>query len=133
MSTEELMTYAESHGHRIYYTDLQENKAMALGIGCGHIVLSKTLAGREEKEITAHELGHCEYGGTYNRYSPYELSSRAERRANRWAYYKLVPPREIRAAFRKGIVEPWDLAEQFDVSCQFMSEAMKYYKSVGVI
>lgn len=133
MSTDELLTYAESRGHVVYYTDLQEIKAITLDDGNGCIGLSKALYGIEEKEIAAHELGHCEYGGTYNRYSPYDISAKAERRADKWAYYRLVPPGEIRAAFNDGVIEFWELAERFDVSCRFMGEALAYYRSVGVI
>lgn len=133
MSTEELMTYAESRGHRIFYTELRNIKAITLDDGNSYIALSKSLHGIEEKEIAAHELGHCEYGGTYNRYSPFSISAKAERRAKKWAFYRLVPPRDIRAAFTEGVVECWDLAERFDVSCAFMREALEYYKSVGII
>jgi Zn-dependent peptidase ImmA (M78 family) len=112
---------------------MKANKGMTLDIGDGHVVISKALMGREEKETVAHELGHCEYGGTYDRYSPYEISSRAEKQASKWAIYRLVPPGEIRAAFKKGVIEPWELAEMFDVSDMFMTKALEYYKLVGVL
>ena len=31
----------------------------------------------------AHELGHCEYGGFYNRYSQFDIRAKAERRADK--------------------------------------------------
>ncbi len=133
MSTDELLLYAEKRGHSIIYIPLRENKAITLNEGRSYIALSSKMTGIEEKEVVAHELGHCEYGGTYSRRSPYELSSRAERRANKWAYYRLMPPGEIRAAFKEGTTQAWELAERFDVSDAFMCEALDYYKSVGVI
>ncbi len=133
MSTEELMSYAEARGHKVIYLNLQATQAITMNDGGSFIALSNKLMGVEEKEVAAHELGHCEYGGTYNRCSPYEISSRAERRAEKWAYYRLVPPGEIRAAFGEGIIEFWELAERFDVSCRFMGEALAYYRSVGVL
>lgn len=133
MSTEELMNYAEGCGHHIVFIPIQKTKAITLEYGGSFVAVSNTLRGTEEKEIVAHELGHCEYGGTYTRCSPFEITEKAEKRADKWAFYKLVPPGDVRAAFRRGIIEPWDLAEQFDVSCQFMCEAMEYYKAVGVI
>jgi len=133
MSTEELMSYAESRGHRIHYINLREIKAITLESDGTHIALSKALHGVEEKEIVAHELGHCEYGGTYNRFSPYDISAKAERRADKWAYLKLVPPGELRAAFRAGIVEAWELAERFEVTDELMVKALEYYMEVGVL
>jgi len=38
----------------------------------------------------AHELGHCECGAFYNRYSPFDLVGKHERRADCWA--KKTPP-----------------------------------------
>ena len=133
MSTEELMTIAETHGHRVYYMNLRGIKAITLESSGTHIALSKSLHGVEEKEIAAHELGHCEYGGTYNRYSPFEVSVKAERRADKWAYFKLVPPGELREAFRMGFVEVWELAERFEVSDEYMAKVLEYYESAGVI
>ena len=134
MSNEALLNYAEALGDEIVYYPLKNYKAITFDEQdkC-HIALAKNLGRQEEKEIVAHELGHCEYGGTYSRISPFDITEKAEKRANKWAFYRLVPPGDVRAAFRKGIIEPWDLAEQFDVSCQFMCEAMEYYKAVGVI
>ena len=133
MSTEELMAYAEMRGHRVYYLNLREIKAITLESVGTHIALSKDIHGSEEKEIAAHELGHCEYGGTYNRYSPFEISAKAERRADKWAYHKLVPPGELRAAFKAGIVEAWELAERFEVSDAYMAKVLEYYRGVGVL
>lgn len=133
MSTDELLSFAESHGHMVYYMNLLDVKAVTLDDDGSFIALSRALHGAEEKEIAAHELGHCEYGGTYNRYSPFEVSAKAERRADKWAYHKLVPPGELRATFKAGIVEVWELAERFDVSDEFMAKALEYYRGVGVV
>lgn len=106
---------------------------MTLDYDGSFIALSKALHGVEEKEIAAHELGHCEYCGTYNRYSPFDISAKAERRADKWAYHKLVPPGELREAFKMGVVEAWELAERFEVSDEFMVRALEYYRGVGVL
>lgn len=133
MSTEELMSFAERRGYWIHYIDLREIKAITLD-SCGkHIALSKDIHGTEEKEIAAHELGHCEYGGFYNRYSAYEVKAKAEYRADKWAYRKLVPVRAVRRAIKKGVQTPWELAEMFDVSCEYMGKVLEHYRAVGLI
>ena len=133
MSTDELLLYAESRGHTVIHIYMKDAKAISLELGRNFIALDKSLSDREEKELAAHELGHCEYGGTYNRHSPYEVRAKAERRADKWAYLKLVPPGELREAFRMGVVEAWELAERFEVSDEFMVKALEYYRGVGVV
>ena len=86
----------------------------------------------QEKEALAHELGHCEYGGFYNRYSKYDIRAKAERRADKWAFARLVPYGRLMQAVRHGVTEVWDLAELFDVSCEFMQRAIAYYKTAIV-
>lgn len=39
----------------------------------------------DEKYKLSHELGHCECGAFYNRYSPFDLIGKHERRADKWA------------------------------------------------
>jgi Zn-dependent peptidase ImmA (M78 family) len=133
MSTEELLSFAENHGRMIYYMNLKDVKAVTLDYDGSFIALSKALHGVEEKEIAAHELGHCEYGGTYKRRSPFEISAKAERRADKWAYHKLVPPGELREAFKMGVVEAWELAERFEVSDEYIHKALMYYREIGLI
>ena len=134
MTYEALLNFATSHGHDVLYMNLTENKAVTIEEDNRfHITLAKNLSRIEEIELTAHELGHCEYGGTYCRRSKYSLKAKAEYRANKWAYYTLTPPDAITAYVCNGIVTPWDLAEQFDVSYEFMSKALEYYKTVNMI
>ena len=134
MSNETLIEFAESRGHDIQFLNLTENKAITIEEDNHfHITLAKNLSRTEEKELAAHELGHCEYGGTYCRHSKYCLKAKAEYRANKWAYYQLVSPDEITECVRKGIVTPWEMAEYFDVSTEFMSKVLGYYQMVGVV
>ncbi len=133
MSNEALFDYAETKGHEVLYMNLNENKAVTIEEGRFSIVLANGLTRTEEKELVAHELGHCEYGGTYCRSSKYNVKAKAEYRANKWAYYQLVSPDEITECVRKGIVTPWELAEHFEVSDEFISRVLEYYQMVGVI
>ena len=133
MSNESLFEYASSRGHEIQFLNLTENKAVTIENGRFYITLAKNLSRTEEKELAAHELGHCEYGGTYCRSSKYCTKARAEYRANKWAYYQLVPPDEITECVHNGIVTPWELAEYFEVSCEFMCKALGYYRMIDIL
>lgn len=81
----------------------------------------------------AHELGHCETGAFYNRYSPYDEIGRHEYRADKWAVYELIPFDELVEALEKGYDEAWQLAEYFDVSEDFIDRAFYIYKAKGLL
>ena len=84
----------------------------------------------EERELLAHELGHCETGSFYNRYSHLDVRRKHENRADRWAIKKLIPEDELKKAVGSGVVETWELAEYFSVTEPFMIKAILYYKEI---
>ena len=133
MTNKALLGYAETHGYEVDYIPMAESSAFTIERNGFHVVLSNRLTGQREKEIMAHELGHCAYGGTYNLYTPYETKARVEYRADKWALYRLVPPGELRVALKDEDSSLWSLAEQFDVSCKFMKNTLDYYKLIGII
>lgn len=133
LTNESLLVLAEQRGHEVIYAQLENNSSFAVEFDRCLIVVSKHLTRIKEKELLAHELGHCENGGFYNRHSRYDIRAKAERRADKWAYYKLVPPGKVQHAMNHGAHETWELAEMFDVSCEYMHKALEYYKSVMAI
>lgn len=84
----------------------------------------------EERVMLAHELGHCVRGAFYNRYSAVDCKSRHERRANVWAYRKLVSEDELHEAVMRGNVEIWQLAEYFDLPQNLMEQIVNYYEGI---
>lgn len=81
----------------------------------------------DERVKLAHELGHCLYGGFYNRYSRCDIIEKHERAADKWAIKKLIPKDELEAAFQKGYTEVWELADYFDVTEDFVRKAAREY------
>jgi len=81
----------------------------------------------EKKTRLAHELGHCTQGACYNRWSNFDLISRHEYRADRWACEKLLPKSEMEAAMEQGYCEVWQLAEYFDVTEELVRKACWIY------
>lgn len=130
MTNMELLHIADQKGHSVRYENLPKIQSLSLEAGCCYIGIDKHLSGTQEKEHLAHELGHCEYGGFYNRHSKYDIRAKAERRADKWAFSRLVPYGQLMQAVRNGVTEVWELAELFDVSCEFMHRAIKYYETV---
>ena len=81
-----------------------------------------------EKVVLAHELGHCETGSFYNRYAACDVRKRHENRADKWSFSKLVSKEELEEAVSAGFTEIWQLAEYFDVPCEYMAKACHWYK-----
>ena len=133
VTNDDLYGIAERRGHVVICESLTETPSLSLQTNkrC-YIAIDQRLNVQQEREALAHELGHCEYGGFYNRYSKYDIRAKAERRADKWAFAKLVPYGQLMQAVRHGVTEVWDLAELFDVSCEFMQRAIAHYKTVIV-
>ena len=133
VTNDDLYGIAERRGHVVVCESLTETPSLSLQTNkrC-YIAIDQRLNVQQEREALAHELGHCEYGGFYNRYSKYDIRAKAERRADKWAFAKLVPYGQLMQAVRHGVTEVWDLAELFDVSCEFMQRAIAYYKTAIV-
>lgn len=123
----DLYEYAEENDIEVYVCPLGlEGCSMEIG---GKCYIGIDYYAPHEDEILAHELGHCLYGGFYNRYSPYDVKAKAERRADKWAFRKLCPLSYLRQA--KG--ELWDIAEELNVSIGFLTEALNFYREAGVL
>ena len=133
VTNNDLYGIAEKRGHVVVCESLTETPSLSLQTNkrC-YIAIDQRLNVQQEREALAHELGHCEYGGFYNRYSRYDIRAKAERRADKWAFARLVPYGRLMQAVRHGITEVWELAELFDVSCEFMHRAIAYYKTAIV-
>lgn len=133
VTNDDLYGIAERRGHVVVCESLTETPSFSLQTNkrC-YIAIDQRLNVQQEREALAHELGHCEYGGFYNRYSKYDIRAKAERRADKWAFARLVPYGRLMQAVRHGVTEVWDLAELFDVSCEFMHRAIAYYKTAIV-
>ncbi len=133
VTNDDLYGIAERRGHVVICESLTETPSLSLQTNkrC-YIAIDQRLNVQQEREALAHELGHCEYGGFYNRYSKYDIRAKAERRADKWAFARLVPYGRLMQAVRHGVTEVWDLAELFDVSCEFMQRAIAYYKTAIV-
>lgn len=88
---------------------------------------SRRLTEEELNVHKAHEIGHCVEGAFYNKYAKYDIRSKHEYRANRWAIKKLIPEDELIEAFEHGILETWELAEHFEVTEEFMIKALEFF------
>lgn len=135
VKTSDLYELAEKEGVQIDTFNLQKNAALSIEDGEGrcYIALAPNLPRRQEKAALAHELGHCLYGGFYNRYSPYDRIEISERKATKWAIKKLLPITWIREQLDKGLQFYWEFAEEADLPEDFVAEAFEYYTNAGLL
>ncbi|MGI6280436.1 MAG: ImmA/IrrE family metallo-endopeptidase [Acutalibacteraceae bacterium] len=124
-----LYDLAEKAGIKIDMLKLPSCKSVSATVnGAYFIALSTSLikSRREEKVCLAHEIGHCETGSFYNPYSPFDMRSKHEYTANKWAIEKLIPEDEFKKAC-KECNNRWELSEYFDVTEDFMQKVIDYY------
>lgn len=131
MKSKDLYDIAEQDGIDVNYIHCPHSGSISLMTDEGdcYIGIDESVIDceSEKKVCLAHEIGHCETGSFYNRHSKFDIISRHERRADKWAFEHLMPVEEIAAAYRQGNTEPWQLAEYFDLPQWFVEKAIKYY------
>jgi Zn-dependent peptidase ImmA (M78 family) len=111
----------------VFYSDFPEAKSVSVDYNGYCIGMDKHLTVRDERVRLAHEIGHCETGSFYSRYLPMQNRQKLENKANKWAYEKLLPFAQLRAALHKGCRNAYELSEHFDLTEDFIKEAYKYY------
>lgn len=125
---DDLQEIAVNEDIEIMSADCPECGSLSLLLnGKCYVGIDEKIPEKSRKERTAHELGHCIQGAFYNRYSPYDIISRHEARADRWAIEKLVPQDELVEQLKKNVDSIYALAQYFEVTEDFMKKACKYY------
>ena len=124
----ELYEAAEELGVEIFTGNIPNCVSFSLP---GYIALDYNLMenGSEERCAAAHELGHCARDAFYTRNDPLYIRKRCENKADKWAIKKLIPKDELMNAVHSGLSDPWELAEYFRVTEDFMKKAIWYYQN----
>ncbi len=126
---EKLYDIAEKENICINNYNWEIFKAMIFEIDSEYsIALDKNLihSSTEEKEIIAEELGHYYCNALYYINSDVILKSKCEYRAKKWAYSILVPFQNLKEKITQGF-NLYDLAEYFDVDCEYMNDCINFY------
>lgn len=133
--------YQELHGQGAFFFDRQftsvseDKKTALIQIGKDFAVFMDTEQVRtvaEETELVAHEGGHIATGTTHKVCSPLDLVEKHERKANKWAVHRILPPEDIRYLIRAGYAQPWEIAEQAGRTEGFVRLALDIYRAEGV-
>ncbi len=127
---------AEEKNINIFSADCPNSRSISLQLAKDEycIGIDKNIKNTAaELTYTLHELGHCETGAFYNRYSQLDIIGKHERRADTWAAFQAMPPEEIKKAFRDGCTEAWQLSERFGLTEEFVVRAIQIYKEKGLL
>ncbi len=122
-----LYKIADENGISVYHFPLSPIKSMSVpgSIGIDADMLETT---RDEKELLAHELGHCMRNAFYTGRSDFQLRGQCEAKANKWEVETLIPFDELEIALKDGCCEKWEIAEYFDVPETVVELASKLYE-----
>lgn len=130
ITSNDLYDYADRAGIEVDSFPLPLNKSVSVMDEDGNCYIGLDVSfdtSAEELVHIAHELGHCERGAFYNMYSAYDVREKYERQADEWAIKKLVPWGKLKKALRSGITEPWQVAEEFNITDKFAVKVMEFY------
>ena len=71
---------------------------------------------------------------TYKFNSDITLINKQEYRAKKWSYYTLIPFENLRKAIKNGITTIYSLADYFEVTVEYMQNAINFYtEKYGII
>ena len=132
MNILELYDLAAENNIQIDHKQLKTMQSFALP-GNIAIDLSQLQTLAETKVCLSHELGHEFKNAFYNLRNTFETRERQEERANRWAVHNLLPVSDLKRAVESGITEVWELAEHFDVTEDFIRDALRLYTMEGTL
>lgn len=106
-------------------------KSSAKGLCKGNkIGISTSLKTIKEKRcILAEEIAHCKLtvGNILNQTNTSNIKQ--EMIARRWAYEKLTGIVDLINAYESGVRDKFDLIEYLEITEEFLTEAIKYYRN----
>lgn len=114
-------------GVRFYHWDLGEERAATMEMGGRYAVFmdfSNIPTAADELVTVAHEGGHVSTGTTHRVSSPYDLVSKHEYKADKWAVQRLIPAEALDRAVADGYTDLYALADYFNVTVPFMKKAV---------
>lgn len=124
---ENLISIAHSHGIKVIETDLGIDKPFGKCIG-NLIIINNRVKECEKLCVLYEELGHFNLTvGDITDQSNLN-NKKQEYIARKWSYEKTISPEDIITAILSGIDNIYDLAESFNVTEDFLTQSIEYYK-----
>lgn len=128
----QLYDYAKHGNIFVYFGNIKFSKAITIkkqdkyNIALDYNTISCEF---EEKTVLMHELAHIATGAFYKNNHDIHYKRKMENKADKWLIKLTISKNELEEAIKNGYIEPWELAEIFEVTEEFMRKAMFYYKN----
>lgn len=87
----------------------------------------------EEFCVLVHEYGHCMTGSTHPPYSPMDIISKHEYKADRKAVLDFLPINRMKTAIKEGCRTIYELSEYLDMPEPFVLKAIQHYNAMELI
>lgn len=136
MNVDKVYKKIQSNGIELMHFGLPNVKSVSVetdgiyGIFINHKEIEDS---NEEFMVITHEYGHCMTGSTHPPYSPVDLVSRHEYKADRKAILDFLPINKIKAAIKYGCRNIYELSEHLDMPEQFVLKAFQHYNAMDLI
>ena len=127
MTYEELLIQSDSKDIQVKEIPLREDDGRIKG---NRIAIRQDISTQTEKScVLAEELGH--YHTTYGDILDLDnvQNRKQEFRARMWGYDRLIGLKGIIQAYKRGCRNPAEMAEELDVTEEYLLEALNAYRS----
>ena len=136
MSLDQVYEKIQNNNIEIFNFGLENIKSVSVeadgryGIFINHKEIEDS---NEEFIVATHEYGHCMTGSTHPPYSPLDIISKHEYRADRKAVLDFLPLDKIKSAIKDGCRSAYEFSEYLDVPEQFVIKAFQHYTAMDLI
>ena len=136
MNIDEVYAKIQNNGIEVIHFGLPNIKSVSVeadsryGIFINHNEIENS---DEEFIVATHEYGHCMTGSTHPPYSPLDIISKHEYRADRRAILDFLPIDRIKSAIEDGCRYAYEFSEYLDLPEQFVIKAFQHYTAMDLI
>ena len=136
MNLESVYNKIQENGIKVLHFGLKNIKSVSVetnnryGIFINHNEINNP---DEEFVVLTHEYGHCMTGSTHPPYSPLDIITKHEYRADRKAVLDFLPVDKIKSAIKHGCRSAYEFSEYLDVPEQFVLLAFQHYTAMDLI
>lgn len=126
----------ENNKIKVFHRGIPGIKSVSVEVdnNYGIFINHKEIENSEEEFLVAtHEYGHCVTGSTHPLYSPFDVISRHEYRADRKAVLEFLPIERIKEAVESGCKTPYEFSQYLDIPEAFIIKAFEHYNAMNLI
>ncbi len=136
MDIDKVYRKIQGNGIELMHWGLPNIKSVSIETGgrYGIFINHKEIENSDEEFcVLAHEYGHCMTGSTHPPYSPMDIISKHEYKADRKAVLDFLPINRIKSAIKDGCRTIYELSEYLDMPEPFVLKAIQHYAAMELI